>query len=157
MEVRAQIERYRREHDEILRFLGVFEGVLTLAESKKVEDRRAGLAKLREMERKFVEIREHCAEEEQNLESPFQVYLDDSALETLHSEHDLLDELSLSFCSEVEVLTTPPPTQGLVGLGRQLAQKLYRHIAYEEGLLKQIGDGSEAEEKVYLRYTQPGE
>lgn len=157
MDLRNRIEHYRKEHDEILRFLGEFESGLALAASGSAERRRAGLAKLHEMERRLAEIREHCAEEEQNLESPFQLYLGGAALETLQKEHVQLDELSLSFCSELEVLTTPPPATKLVELGRHLLQQLCHHIAYEEGLLKQIADGNEAEEKLFLRYTQFGE
>ncbi len=157
MELHNQLKHFRKEHDEILHFLEEFGAALSLAGATEKETRRIGLEQLREMEAKLAEIREHCSEEEKNVESPFRLYLDDFALEDLHGEHEFLEQLSHAFCTELEIVTGPPPTEVLVRLGQQLLGELRQHIAREEGLLKQIADGSEAEEKVFLRYTQPGE
>lgn len=157
MDLHRQLEHYRKEHDHILLFLEEFDRALALAASETAQERRAGLAQLREMEEKLVGIRAHCHEEEQNVESPFQMYLDEFALEDLHTEHPLLERHSHDFCAELTVVTAPPPTGTLVHLGRRLLEQLRHHIAREECLLKQIEDGSTAEEKLFLRYTQPGE
>jgi hypothetical protein len=54
-------------------------------------------------------------------------------------------------------VTTPPLETQLVTLGRHLLKKLRHQIVYEEGLLKQIEGGNEAEEKIFLRYTDSAE
>jgi hypothetical protein len=157
MDLHRNIEHYREEHQQILQLLKEFDGALTLAAADTEKERRAGLAQLLEMEDKLAEIREHCREEEQNVESPFQMYLDEFALEDLHTEHDLLERHSHDFCAELLAVTAPPPTETVVHLGRRLLEQLRFHIAREESLLKQIVDGHAAEEKLFLRYTQPGE
>ncbi len=157
MDLPRQLEHYRKEHDEILRFLREFDETLTLASDEAEETRRLGLARLRGMEETLAGIREHCRAEEQNVESPFQIYLDDYALEDLHVEHLSLEKHSHDFCAELVAVTAPPPTEDLVRLGWQLVDELRRHIAREGGLLKQVADGRTAEEKIFLRYTQPGE
>jgi prefoldin subunit 5 len=157
MDLRNALERYRREHDEILRFLREFEAAVRLTGEKADEKRCQGLAQLRAMESRLAEIREHCREEEENLDSPFQLYLDDSAMEHLQQQHELLEQLMASFRGTLRTLITPPPTEELVGLGHGLLENLRRHIAFEEGLLKQIEDGNRAEEQLFLRYTQPAE
>jgi hemerythrin-like domain-containing protein len=157
MNLHQQIEHFHKEHDEILRFLKEFESALTLAGGESEKERRAGLAELGKMEQKLAEIREHCREEEQDLESPFQMYLGDFALEDLHTEHQILERRNHDFCAELTAATAPPPTENLVSLGRRLLEHLRHHIAREELLLAQIADGNAAEEKVFLRYTQPGE
>lgn len=157
MELHNQLKRFRKEHDEILHFLREFDAALSLAGETEKKNRRIGLERLREMEAKLVEIREHCSEEEKSVQSPFRLYLDDFALEDVHGEHEFLEQLSQAFCTELEIVTAPPPTEVLVRVGRQLLRELRQHIAREEGLLKQIADGNEAEEKLFLRYTQSGE
>src|SRR5262249_44895647 len=102
-------------------------------------------------------IRERCSEEERCAQSPFRLYLDDFALEDLHSEHQFLEQLSHAFSAELEILSAPPPTEALIRLGRHLLWRLRQHIALEEGLLKQIADGHEAEERLSLRYTESAE
>ena len=157
MDLRYQLEFYRKEHDEILRFLKEWEDALNLAAGPGEEAPCQALQHLREMEPKLLEIRQHCREEEQNVESPSQIYLDDTALKRLRQEHETLEELSDCYRSELKFVCAPPPTDDLVSIGRRLLAGLRRHIAYEEGLLKQIEEGSEAEEKKFLRYTQPTE
>ncbi len=157
MDLHRRIDCYRKEHDQILHFLKEFDAALTRAAADSEKERRAGLAQLLEMEDKLAEIRQHCREEEQNVESPFQIYLDEFALEDLHTEHDLLERHSHDFCAELVAVTAPPPTETVVHLGRRLLEQIRLHIAREESLLKQIADGHAAEERLFLRYTQPGE
>ena len=90
MDLHRELERHRKEHDEILRFLKEFDGALALATAESDKERGAGVAQLSKMEEKLAEIREHCREEEQSIESPFEMYLDDYALDDLHIEHQLL-------------------------------------------------------------------
>jgi hypothetical protein len=156
MEVKRQLERFHKEHDEILRFLVFAEEALKRAASEDREIRCQGLGELQELEGKLTEIREHCREEEENLESPFRLYLDDAALADLEEEHALLERLTDSFRTELK-LAAMPRTLELVRLGQQLLDHIRHHIAYEEGLLKQIKDGTEAEENLFLRYTQGAE
>ncbi len=157
MDLRYQLEFYRKEHDEILLFLKEWEDALNLAAGTGEAAPGQALQHLREMEPKLLEIRQHCREEEQNVESPSQIYLDDAALKRLRQEHETLEQLSDGYRGELKRLATPPPTDALVSMGRRLLAGLRRHIAYEEGLLKQIEEGSEAEENKFLPYTQPTE
>ncbi len=157
MELRNQLQHFRQEHHEILRFLRDWDEALQLAASEKTDERRKGLAQLLEMENKLIEIREHCREEEHSVESPFQLYLDDGAFEQLRREHDLLEQLTEGYRSMLRLLTEPPPAQGLLRQGQRLLGQLRHHIAFEEGLLKQIEDGNAAQEKVFLRYTHSAE
>jgi hypothetical protein len=157
MDLHNQLERYRKEHDEILRFLREFDAALKQAGETAIEQRRIGLEQLREIEGKLIEIRQHCSEEEKSVQSPFRLYLNDVELEDLQSEHQFLEQLSQSFCTELKILTSPPPTGVLVRLGRRLLEELRRHIAREEGMLIQIEENSQAEEKVFLRYSQSAE
>lgn len=157
MDLHGELKRHRKEHDEVLRFLTEFDGALARAAAESDRERCAGLAQLSKMEEKLAEIREHCREEEQSIESPFQLYLDDYALEDLQIEHKLLERHSHDFCAELTAVTAPPPTETLVRLGQRLGEQLRRHIAREEELLKQIEEGSAAEQRLFLRYIQPGE
>ena len=157
MDLHSQLERFRKEHDDILRFLKSWEATLDLLASEDEDARCKALAELREMEKKLAGLREHCQEEEQIVESPFQIYLDDRALEQFRREHDVLEQLTEGYRAELKFVSTIPPTTQLLGLGRRLLEQLRHHIAYEEGLLKQIEDGNEAVEKLFLRYVQPAE
>ena len=156
MDLRSQLQKYRQEHDEILRFLKVWENALNLAESQQDTERRRGLADLREMEKTFERIRQHSNEEEENLESPYGLYLEDGALQKLGEEHELLIRWNSDFCRELRFATIVR-TDEVVALGRQLLEMLRHHIVYEEGLLKQIQDEKDAEEKLLLKYTESAE
>jgi len=144
MEVGSQLERFRKEHDDILRFLGEFQGALMQAHSAGDEERRGGLARLRQFEERLRTIREHCREEQQCLESPFRPYLDDSSVEALRREHEVLNQLTDAFLRELRQVALTPPTGQLVEIGRGLLETLRHHIAFEEGLLKQVEDGKTA-------------
>jgi hemerythrin-like domain-containing protein len=145
MRVNQQLERYRKEHDGILRFLSEWESALKLAASEEEAERRQGLEQLRLMDAAILKIRSHCEDEERNLDSPFQLHLDEDALEHLRQEHELLEQLTHGFRSELKWLTTPPVATDLVARGQTLLEHLRHHIAFEEGLLKQIEDGAAKE------------
>ena len=156
MDLGSQLQKYRQEHDETLRFLKACESALDLAESQQDAERRRGLADLREMEKKFERIRQHCNEEEQNVESAYRLYLEDAALQRLSEEHGLLVRWNNDFCRELRFATIAR-TDEVVALGRQFLEVLRHHVVFEEGLLKQIQDEKEAEEKLLLKYTQGAE
>jgi hypothetical protein len=157
MDLREPLSHYHEEHREILEFLRRWEQALELAASGDKKERCRGLAELREMEPRIAAISEHCEEEERNADSAFRLYLDDAVFEQLRAEHDVLEEFSDAYLEELRYVTAPPPAGRLVSLGRRLVAQLREHVAFEENLLKKIEESSEAEEKVFLRYTQAAE
>jgi hemerythrin-like domain-containing protein len=157
MDLQLELERYRREHDQILRFLKEWEAALQGAASESDERRCQGLARLCELEPQLAAMVKHCEEEEKTLDSRFQLYLDEQAIEHLRREHAQLRELGRSYTHLLRILTATPPTRSLVDLGQQLVGQLRRHIAYEEGLLKQIEDGSTAQGKAAAQSKQAPE
>ena len=156
MDLRTKLEYFRKEHDDIQRFLDEWEGALRLAAREDDEERSKGLARLREAENDLLSIQEHCHAEERTVESPFRIYLDDASLARLVQEHGLLRQLTNDYIREL-TFATLLRTGDLVGVGTKLLEQLRRHITYETALLKQIEDGRAAEEKVLLQYTHPGE
>lgn len=157
MDLREPLSHYHEEHREILAFLRRWEQALDLAASEDREERCRGLAELRAMEPRIAAISDHCDEEEQSADSAFRLYLDDAAFAQLRSEHEVLEEFSDAYLEELRYVTAPPPAGRLVSLGRRLIGRLRAHVAFEESLLKKIEESSEAEEKVFLRYTQAAE
>ena len=157
MQLRTEIDHFHQEHQGILDLLRDWEQALALAASEDKAERCRGLEQLRKMEPCIVEISQHCREEEQSADSVFRLYLDDASLQQLQAEHFLLEGFHQAYLEELRYVTTPPPSERLVNLGRKLVAQLRQHIGYEENLLKQIAQNAEAEENVFLRYTQPAE
>lgn len=145
MDLRSELAHFRADHDEILRFLQQWEVALNQAASPDVEQRRKGLADLVEMEPRLLALREHCREEERE-DARLQLYLDEEVFSQLRSEHELLERMTQAFRDELRVVTAPPPVDNLVARGRELLSRLRYHVAFEEGLLKQIEDGAAAME-----------
>ncbi len=156
MELRSALQRFRKEHDDILRYLKLWEGALNRAASPEDPERRKGLLELREMEKQLEGIQEHCRAEEENVESPYNLYLENVDLQQLQKEHEELARCTSDFRMELRFATTLR-TEQMIQLGRHLLELLRHHIAYEEGLLKQVEDGQSAEDKLLLRYTQGAE
>lgn len=156
MDLRSRLDYFRKEHEEILRFLNNWERALKMAASESDEERLKGLEELRRSENDLMSIQEHCHAEERTVESPFQIYLDDASLARLAQEHELLRQLSNDFLRELTFATIFRISE-LVRSGSALLEQLRRHIAHETELLKQIEEGKAAEEKLLLRYTQPAE
>jgi len=152
MDLRSRLDYFRKEHDEILRFLNAWEGALKMAASDGDDERRKGLTELRRFENELLSIQEHCHAEERTVDSPFQIYLDDVSLTRLAREHELLRQLSNDFLRELRFATLMR-TNEVVRLGNALLEQLRRHIAHEAALLEQIEEGRAAEEKLLLRYT----
>jgi hemerythrin-like domain-containing protein len=145
VELQSKIKRYRTEHDQILRFLKQWEEALLEFARADELFRSKSLAELSEMETQLTALVCHCQEEEQELDARSKDLLDDRALEHLQGEHEQLRELTGNYKRLLRVLYATPPTRSLVELGQQLVAHLRRHIAYEEGLLKQIEDGQASE------------
>lgn len=140
MFLRCELERFRKQHDGILHFLAMWEAALHLAASAEDSERWKGLTQLREMEKGFEAIGEHCREECENLESPFSLYLENEERRQLSNEHEGLLRTTHDFHRELTFATTLR-TDEMFRLGRALLERLRHHIAYEEGLLKRIEDG----------------
>jgi hypothetical protein len=157
MDVRGPLSQFHEEHREILELLKEWEAALELAASEDKADRCRALNQLREMEPQITAISEHCAEEEHSADSAFRLHLEDEAFQRLRAEHDVLDEFSDAYLDELRYVTTPPPAGKLISLGQRLVAQLRQHVGFEEELLKKIRESSEAEEKVFLRYTQSAE
>ncbi len=143
MNLRSELERFHKEHDDILRFLRGWESVLNLAASAEDSKRCEGLARLREMEEQVARIDDHCRAEEQSVESPYKLYLEDAELQRLKKEHELLAHWSNDFHRELTFATVLRSDE-MVRMGRQFLELLRHHIAYEEGLLKKIGESRAA-------------
>jgi iron-sulfur cluster repair protein YtfE (RIC family) len=141
VELQSKIKRYRSEHDQILRFLKQWEEALLEFARADALFRTKSLAQLSEMETQLTALVRHCQEEEEEFDARSQHLLDDRAMEHLQNEHEQLRELTGNYKRLLRVLYATPPTRSLVELGQQLVAHLRRHIAYEEGLLKQIEDG----------------
>lgn len=137
MDLQAQLESFRHEHQAILHSLYVRERALNLVASTDQDSRLIGLTQLRGMDRQLLAVGEHCRAEEQSLDSSFGLYLGDAELRRLRNDHEVLQRWVNDFRWELEFATTPR-TDELVRLGRQLLDSLRHHITTEEGLLKQI-------------------
>ena len=145
MHLRQQLEHFRREHDAILRFLREFEAALDLADGQVDGGCVEAVAQLERIENRLLAIRKHCREEERSVESPFQFYLEDVTTERLRADHELFDELLRAFCDELRRGQVQSRQAELVRRGRLLLAHARHHIAFEEGLLKQIEDAADAE------------
>jgi len=144
MELREQLAHFRREHDSFLLFLRDFENALNLAGDSEEEKREVGVVRLRELAPTFAEIRQHCREEERTVEVPCRSVVDDEAMERLHADHELFEKLLAGFRVELRRFTSPHLPDELFASGRLLLGHLRHHIAFEEGVLKQVEDTSAA-------------
>ena len=70
MDLQHQFESAHKEHEEILEFLEIWEGVLKLLGSEDSKVRLQGLRQLQKMEPQIAEICEHCRREEEVQDSP---------------------------------------------------------------------------------------
>jgi hypothetical protein len=156
MDLRSQLDYFRKEHEDIQRFVEDWEDALKLAASEDDADRLRALAQLRQMETVLLGIREHCRAEQRTVESRLRAHQDDVSRVRLAQEHELLRQLTNDYLRELQFATLSR-TGEVARLGIELLEQLRNHIAYETALLKQIEDSSEGEEKVLLRHTQPPE
>jgi hypothetical protein len=140
MGLREQLAHFRGEHDSFLLFLREFENALNLAADREEAARERGVRLLRALEPRFAEIRLHCREEERTLEAPTRALVDDEAMERLHTDHELFERLVAEFRIELRRIASPPPPDEFFVNGRLLLGHLRHHIAFEEGILKQVED-----------------
>lgn len=149
MDPRDTVQRFRREHDEFLRFLELWESALERAASDHPETRRCALHELVELDHFLAALPEHCREEERE-DARLQLYLDDADFDQMRQQHALLEGLAAAFRSELRALTTPPPGKELAAHGRELLAHLRQHIAFEEKLMQEIEAGDAAVEGFIL-------
>lgn len=140
MDPKTQLQYFRKEHQDIRRFIEQFAAALDHVNGKQDEGRRRGLDELRDLQAELQAIQHHCDSEERNLESPYGAYLQTHQLETLRKEHKRLGRLTLGIVAELQFATTNQ-TQNIVGLGQEFTQFVRQHIAYEETLLTEIEQG----------------
>jgi hypothetical protein len=131
-----ELETLHKEHEEILRFLTAWEGALAQAASEEFEICRRGLEQVQRMTGQIAEICEHCRREEEYSDSPL-LLVEEAARSRLRDEHAQLHRANYEFRRELE-FTTASFTGDLCRQGRHMLSTLRRHIAYEEGLLKQL-------------------
>lgn len=156
MDLLTELVRFHKEHREILNVIISWEQALNRLSSDRDEERRRGLSELRGMGCEISAIQEHCRAEQRAVESPNRLYLGPVQFERLRDEHAELARLIQSAVSELRFANVDR-TEGILTCGRQLAEFLRQHIAYEEGLLTEIQEGHNAEEKLLLRYSEPAE
>jgi hemerythrin-like domain-containing protein len=156
MEVNRQLGKVRSEHDEILQFLITWKSALERAASHDWDVRCHGLEQLHEMDGEIAEICEHCRREEEEIESPFLLYLEPKSLKELRKEHRRLRSVIGDFRGELKRVTASR-TADLIALGSNAIEEIRKHVAEEEALLTEIEAGAAAEEKVLLQYTQSPE
>ncbi len=142
MDPKTQLQYFRNEHQDIGRFLEQFVAALNLIQSKQDARRSKGLSRLRELQPELEAIQHHCYSEEKSLESPYGAYLKNHQLETLRQEHERMGRLTQDVTAELQFATTNQ-TDKVMALGRELAQFVRQHIAYEETLLTEIEQGLE--------------
>lgn len=158
MDVGTQLDYFRNEHRDFLRFLEGWDRAMALAASGDDEESVRGLGKLRQMEEELEAIRHHCSSEERTVEAKYRELLGPGQLERLKSEHHELARLVTDLFSELRFATLQQ-TQRALASGRQVAEFTRQHIQYEEKLLGEIETrlSQEAEERLLLRYTQSPE
>lgn len=144
MDPKTQLQYFRKEHEDIYRLLGQFGAALDLVQSEQDELRRKGIGKLRELQPDLQAIQHHCYSEERGLESPYDAYLKKHQLETLRQEHERLGRLTQGIVAELQFATTNQ-TENILVFGRQWAQFVRQHIAFEEALLMEIENGLAAQ------------
>ncbi len=156
MNLQIELAYLHKEHRDILNLIISWERSLNRLISERDEERRRGLAELREMGSKILAIQKHCRAEEEAVESPNRLYLGSTQFERLHDEHADLARLIQGVVSELRFANVDR-TEEILTCGRQLAEFLRQHIAYEEGLLTEIQEGHNAEEKLLLKYSESAE
>lgn len=158
MDVGTQLDYFRKEHGDFLRFLEEWDRTVELTASSEDAQCLRGLAKLREMQEGLEAIRHHCSSEERNIEERYRSFLEDGQLERLKADHHELARLVANLFSELRFATLYQ-TERARALGRQVSDFTRRHIQDEEKLLNRIESrlAEEAEERLLLRYTQSPE
>jgi Hemerythrin HHE cation binding domain len=136
----TQLDYFRKEHVDILRFLEKWDGTVSLITSKDDERRTKALSELREMQSELQAIRNHCYSEDRNLESAYRSYLKKEQFCTLTNKQQELGRLVQDMLRELQ-FATMDQIDNIAGLGRQLAELVRRHIVYEETLLNEIEQG----------------
>jgi len=151
MDVKTELEFFRKEHVELLRFLDQWARALDLLESPEDGPRLQGLTELRELESELLAVRGHCYSEERRLESPYGAYLKRDEAAKLAEDHR---ELGRQIQDMLVVLrfATIDQTEGIPARGKQLGEFIRQHLAFEEKLLRDLERSLvvEEEEKMLL-------
>lgn len=147
MDPNTQLQYFRKEHQDIRRFLEQFQSALDLIGGRQDEERRKGLDQIRELQADLQAIQHHCYSEERSLEAPYGAYLEAHQLETLRREHERLGRLTQDMVAEFQFATTNQ-TGSIFKLGQELTQFVRQHMAYEETLLAEIEHGLAAQARL---------
>ncbi|MGH9703869.1 MAG: hemerythrin domain-containing protein [Candidatus Acidiferrales bacterium] len=149
MGVKTELEFFRQEHVELLRFVDQWGHALGLLESPEDVARLQGLTELRELESELLAVRGHCYSEERHLESPYGAYLQRDEVAKLAEDHR---ELGRQIQDMLVVLrfATIDKTEGIPARGKQLGEFIRRHLALEDKLLTELERNLVVEEEVKI-------
>ena len=87
MDVHTELEFFRKEHTELMRFVDRWDRALVLLDSPEDQVRLQGLTELRELESELLALRGHCYSEQRHLESPYNAYLRRDEVDKLAEDH----------------------------------------------------------------------
>lgn len=158
MDVVTRLDYLRKEHQDFLDFLTLWDEVLEQTASKDPEECVRGLNHLRELQPNMKALRNHCTTEESKVESPYHEYLEAGQFERLTKERLDLSRMIENLTSELRFATLYQTDRAIVA-GREVSALARKHIQFGEELLQEIERklSEEAEEKLLLRYTQAPE
>ena len=158
MDVGKDLDYFRKERQDVLRFLDDWDLALDLIASDDNRKNLQGLDRLRALEPGLQTIQAHCASEEHTVEEPFHTYLEKGQIEALRTEHEELTRLLGNLFTELRFATLGQTSRTAIA-GRRVSEFIRHHLQFEETLLAEIEEklAREAEEKMLLRYTQSPE
>lgn len=134
MDAAPGLDYFRKEHQNLLLFLGEWERALKTTASKNAAETVKGLNRLRELQPNLEAIRNHCCAEERKLEGAYSEYLEKGQFEELRHQHLELDQLLGDVLSELRFATVYE-VERACWAGLELATCARRHIDFEEKLL----------------------
>jgi hypothetical protein len=137
MNTSSAVEALRKEHEDILQFLVLFESALKLAASGEDAARGLGIERLREMAARSAQLRETCRQDEEALSASAFLFADDAERTLWRQSLFHLERTNFEFRKEL-VFATTLYTQDMVARGRQLLASFREHVACEEELLRRI-------------------
>jgi Hemerythrin HHE cation binding domain len=144
-DLQIETQHFHKEHQEILAFLDDWDCALNCVASDNIDHRLQGLEQLRAFETELIAIDGHCRAEERRIDSPYHLYMNDEQLKRHKAGHVELTHLIQRVIYELTYADTVR-TEEVLSLGKQFSEFLRRHIAFEEGFLRNVESGDAAEQ-----------
>jgi len=141
MRIQHWIEELHKEQKGLLRIADHIENALTMASETDFSRRRRGLVKLRDMEREFRRVLEHCHTQEHSPEATLHPHLSLEEIARVDAEHEKIVRVLAEFREELKV-ATPDRATAMVIPGMEAANELRNHVAHEAKLLERIPPAS---------------